>query len=126
VATPEALLRSLFDAYARGDREAAGSLLADDLTAFVTNARGGADLVRGRDDYMARVPDLESAEGSIEVTQVLEIDPELVLSMVEIRARREGRELHNFAAFLARVAEGRIAELWMVDARPSYSDEFWS
>jgi hypothetical protein len=57
---------------------------------------------------------------------VLEIDDELVLSMVEIRAKREGRELHNFAAFLARITGGRIADLWMVDARPAYSDEFWS
>jgi hypothetical protein len=57
---------------------------------------------------------------------VLEIDDELVLSMVEIRAKREGRELHNFAAFLARITAGRIADLWMVDARPADSDEFWS
>lgn len=45
--------------------------------------------------------------------------------MVEIRAAREGRELHNFAAFLARVAEGRIVELWIMrrtipaDAEPT-------
>jgi ketosteroid isomerase-like protein len=126
VASPSEVVRSFFDAYARGDREAAASLLAEDLTAYVTNASGGADVVGGRDDYMARVPDLQSADGSVEVTQVLEIDAELVMSMVEIRARREGRELHNFAAFLARVAEDRIAVLWMVDARPAYSDEFWS
>ena len=108
------LARSFFDAYARGDREAAAALLADDLTAYVTNASGDADVVSGRDDYMARVPDLQSADGTIEVTQVLEIDEELALSMVEIRA------------FLARIAGDRIADLWMVDARPAYSDEFWS
>jgi ketosteroid isomerase-like protein len=96
------------------------------MTAYVTNASGEADVVSGRDDYMARVPDLQSADGTIEVTQVLEIDEELVLSMVEIRAKREGRELHNFAAFLARIPGGRIADLWMVDARPTFSDELWS
>ena len=57
---------------------------------------------------------------------MVEVDAERVLIMVEIRARREGMELHNFAAFLARVRDGRIAELWMVDARPEYSDRFWS
>jgi hypothetical protein len=35
-------------------------------------------------------------------------------------------ELHNYAAFLARVADGRVVELWMVEAQPAYSDEFWS
>jgi hypothetical protein len=101
-------------------------LLDDDLTAYVTNAGGGADAVHGRDDYMARVPDLASADGSVEVTQVLPIGDDLVLMMVEIRARRGDRELHNFAAFLARIAGDRITELWMVDAKPAYSDEFWS
>ena len=56
---PAELARSFFDAYARGDREAAAALLADDLTAYVTNASGEADVVSGRDDYMARVPDLQ-------------------------------------------------------------------
>jgi hypothetical protein len=47
--------------------------------------------------------------------------------MVEIRAGRGGRELHNFGAFLSRIdGEGRIVDLWMVDALPAYSDEFWS
>jgi hypothetical protein len=72
------------------------------------------------------VPDLQAAEGSLRVTQVVEIDAQRALAMVEIRARRGGRNLHNFAAFLARVGDGQIAELWMVDALPEYSDEFWS
>ena len=39
---------------------------------------------------------------------------------------RRGRTLHNHAAFLARVRQGRVTELWMVDALPADSDEFWS
>ena len=40
---------------------------------------------------------------------------------------RKGRTLHNHAGFLARFdAAGRLDELWMVDALPAYSDEFWS
>jgi ketosteroid isomerase-like protein len=120
------LARSFFGAYAGGDREAAAALLADDLVSYVSNADAGVDMVRGRDEYMRRVPDLRSAAGSLELTQVVEVDAERVLIMAEIRARREGMELHNFAAFLARVRDGRIAELWMVDARPEYSDRFWS
>jgi hypothetical protein len=29
-------------------------------------------------------------------------------------------------AFLAQLQDGRVARLWMVDALPAYSDEFWS
>jgi ketosteroid isomerase-like protein len=49
-----------------------------------------------------------------------------VLMMVEIHARRGDRSLHNFAAHLVRVSDGRITELRMVDAKPADSDAFWS
>jgi hypothetical protein len=49
-----------------------------------------------------------------------------VLVMVEIHARRGDRSLHNFAAHLVRVSDGRITELRMVDAKPADSDAFWS
>ena len=41
------------------------------------------------------------------------------------QARRKGRELHNFAAFLMDIAEGKIRQMRMVEALPAYSDEFW-
>ena len=48
------------------------------------------------------------------------------MTMVAIRATRRGLDLHNHAAFLTRVVDGRVAELWMIEAEPAYSDEFWS
>jgi hypothetical protein len=83
-------------------------------------------VVEGRDRYLGRLPDLRRAGGRLDVTQVVEIDRERVLAMVEIHARRKERDLHNVAAFLARVEDGRIKELWMVEAFPAYSAEFWS
>jgi ketosteroid isomerase-like protein len=121
-----ALAARLFGAYADGDLDTVRSLLADDLIAYVTNAEAGVDEVTGADAYMKRLPDLHAAGGSAAVTQILPIDDERVMTMVEIRAEREGRQLHNFAAFLAQVHGGRVARLWMVDALPAYSDEFWS
>ena len=44
------------------------------------------------------------------------MDDERVLSMVEIRAARGEKVLHNFAGFLAHVRHDQIVELWMVDA----------
>jgi ketosteroid isomerase-like protein len=120
------LARRLFEAYADGDRDTIRAVLADDLTAYVTNADAGVDEVRGVDEYMERLPDLHAAGGRLRVTQVLPVDAERVMTMLEIRAERGGRELHNFAAFLAQVSDGRVTRLWMVDALPAYSDEFWS
>ena len=124
--TPESVFRGMVDAFGGGDREAMRGLLADDLVAYITNAEGGVDRVDGPDGYLARVPDGKDATYSADVTQVVTVAEGQVLGMVEIKAERKGRTLHNHAAFLARVANDRITELWMVDALPAYSDEFWS
>ena len=72
------------------------------------------------------LPDLSEAELQTQITQVLGIDDERVMTMIAIRAARKGKDLENYAAFLARVSDGKVAELWMVEAQPAYSDEFWS
>ncbi len=113
-------------AYVTGDRGAMAAALSDGLVAYVTNADGGVDEVRGASAYMERVPGGD-ATYSADVTQIVSVSPVQVLAMVEIRAERKGRTLHNHAGFLARFDDdGRIDELWMVDALPAYSDEFWS
>lgn len=122
----EALATKLFESYGAGDLETMGSLLAADMVGYVTNADGGVDVAEGRDGYMARLPDLDGARLATRITQVLAIDDERVLTMIAIKAEREGRSLENHAAFLARVRDGLVAELWMVEAQPAYSDEFWS
>jgi len=126
MSTPEQVFREMIEAFGAGDRDAMRVLLADDLVAFVTNAEGGADRVEGADAYLARVPEGLDATYSATVTQVVTVDDAQVLGMVEIKAERKGKTLHNHAGFLARVDGGRISGLWMVDALPEYSDEFWA
>ena len=123
---PADVSRAFFQAYADGDREKATSLLAEHVVANVTNADAGVDRVSGRDAYMDRVPDLQAAGGTARVIQVVGVDEHRAMTMVEIEVPdRNGQSLHNHAAFLARIADGKIAELWMVESLPAYSDEFW-
>jgi hypothetical protein len=71
--------------------------------------------------------DLPAARFSVELTQSpVAVDADRVLIMVEVRAVRGSRRLHNFAAHLLRVAGGSIEEWTMVDAKPAESDRFWS
>lgn len=118
--------RGVFDAYGRGDLDAMRAVLDDDMVAHITNSTGGTDRVEGVDGFMARLPDVSGATLSTDVTQVAPVDDERVMTMVEVKASRKGKELHNFAAFLTRIIGGKVRELWMVEARPAYSDEFWS
>lgn len=120
------LVRNLFEAYGEGRLDTVRGLLAPDLVAYVTNADAGVDEVRGVEEYVSRLPDLHGTGGRLRVTQVLALDDQRVMTMVEIAAKREGKSLHNFAAFLAYVEDGLVSRLWMVDALPAFSDEFWA
>lgn len=122
----EGLARRLFESYGEGDLDTMRACMADDMVGWVTNAEGGVDRTDGADAYMERLPDLSEAELQTKITQVLGIDDERVMTMIAIRAARRGKGLENYAAFLARVSDGKVAELWMVEAQPAYSDEFWS
>jgi SnoaL-like domain len=123
MAGPAEVLRAFVAAYRSGDGSRMRSLLA---LGIVTNADAGADLVVGPDAYIERLPDLTGAEIDLDITQSIDVAADQTLAMVQVRAHRKGRELHHYGAFLARVVEGQIAELWMVDAQPAYSDECWA
>jgi ketosteroid isomerase-like protein len=119
----------LLEAFNAGDLGRTRALLAPDLVAWVTNADGEADRVTGRDEYLSRAAamDLPSAKYRVTLTQSpVAFDEHLILLMVEIRAERGGRQLHNFAAHLLRVEEDRVTEWRMADAKPAESDQFWS
>ena len=102
------------------------SALAPGLTVYVTDADGGVDRVDGREGYLQGLMALDAPELSVRVTQTVTVAPDSTLTMVEIRAERLlGKTLHNFSAFLARIENEQIVELWMVEALPAYSAEFW-
>jgi ketosteroid isomerase-like protein len=123
----EGLARRFFGAFGSDDStEVMRAAMTEDAVSWITNAEGGSDRVEGREGWIARVPSPEGAEGRVDVVQVVRVDDDHMLTMIEVRAARKGRTLHNFAAFLARVQDDRIAELWMVDAKPAESDAFWS
>ena len=121
----DSLVPQFVAAYAARDEDAMRSALASDMTVYVTNVEGDVDQVDGREDYLQGLLALNAPELSVSVTQTVTVAPDSTLTMVEIRAERGGKTLHNFAAFLARIDNEQIVELWMVEALPAYSAEFW-
>jgi ketosteroid isomerase-like protein len=125
---PARTAERLLAAFSAADLDGMRSLLAADLTAYITNSEGGLDRVDGREEYLGRVAamNLPAAEFTVEPTQApVVLDQDRVLIMVEIRAARGGRSLHNFAAHLLELVEGVVSRWWMVDAKPAESDAFW-
>jgi ketosteroid isomerase-like protein len=116
-------------AFSAGEFEAMRKCLAPDLVAWVTDSDGQMNRVEGREAYLSAIEqmDLLAADFSVELTQApVKVDADRVMLMVEVRAERGGRTLHNFAGHLIRSEGEQIAEMWMVDAKPSESDSFWA
>ncbi|MBV9359491.1 MAG: VOC family protein [Chloroflexi bacterium] len=124
----EAVAREFIAAFARHDMDALRALLADDVRAHITNAEGGEDALTGADAYLARVAAMDIGAAQLTVTpgQVTTIAPGRVLAMVDVHAHRQQRCLENYAAHLLEIENGRISEMWMVDAKPAESADFWS
>ena len=126
--TPEAVARRFVDAFNDADLETLASSLSEDLVASITERDGGSRKVHGRAAYMASVEALDSGvvRPRALMTQLLSVADDQVLVMVEIKAERKGRTLHNHAAFLMTIAGGEIQRMDMVEALPEESDTFWN
>lgn len=125
--TPIETVRAFVDAFATADVDGMGRLLDDAFVGHVTSSDGGSR-VTDRRGYLDSVlaMDVPSAHLRLEIPNVVEVEPGRVLVMVEVHAARNGRTLHNFSGQLVTVEHGTIRELWMVEALPAESDEFWS
>ena len=115
-------------AFAGGDSAAVKSRLADGLVAHVTQSDGSTRQVVGSANYAAIVDAMDplSANLQMEIPQITTIEPGLVMAMFEVHAARYGRRLHNFSGQLFRFDGDVIDRIWMVEALPRESDEFWS
>ena len=124
----EAIVSGFIEAFGQADYQKMSDLLANDVESYVTNAQGGVDRVDGRDAYMQNIKafDYAKVRPAVTITQILTVKPGQVMAMVEIKAERKGRKLHNFAAFLMNVRDARISQMRMVEALPAYSDAFWN
>jgi len=123
------LARRLLTAFSSADPESMRTLHAEDMVSYITNREGGADRRVGREEYFRRIVaiDLRRVQYSVTLTQPpVVVDDRTVLAMVEVKAAKSSRTLHNFAAHLLHVANDQVTEWWMVEAKPAESDRFWS
>ncbi|MEM8664103.1 MAG: nuclear transport factor 2 family protein [Pseudomonadota bacterium] len=123
----QALVRRFFAAFSDNEDAAMADCLAQDVEAHITAADGGTMRLCGRDAFMANIlaMDTKAVAPTVQITQILSVDARNVLVMIEVKAERKGRSLHNFAAFLMAVEVGRIVRIHMVEALPQESATFW-
>ncbi len=120
-------MRQFVAAAQSGDTASMRSLMDDQFVGYITTAEAGVRSAN-RDEYVASIEamDVGSAALRLDVPNIVAIPPDGVLAMIEVHAHRSGQSLHNFSGQLGRFTNGRLRELWMVEALPARSDEFWS
>jgi ketosteroid isomerase-like protein len=113
----KAAVSGFLRAFERGDLRSLAELLTEDFVGHITSADAGIRKV-DRDGYVAAVRsmDVRSANLRLEVPNIVEVEPGRVLVMVEVQAQRGPSVLHNFSGQLATVTDGKLSELWMVEA----------
>jgi ketosteroid isomerase-like protein len=126
---PTDVATKLLEAFNDGDLDRMRALMDPHLAAWVTDAAGQPEPVTGADAYLRRVAGMNLPAVSYRVTPTqapVALENDLILLMVEVRAERGGRRLHNFAAHVLRVRDGKVTEWRMADAKPAESDRFWA
>jgi ketosteroid isomerase-like protein len=110
MASAREVVLGFMQTFERGDLRVLRESLADDFTGHITTADGGVRDV-DRDGYVesVRAMDVPTAHLRLDIPNVVEIEPGRVLVMVEVHAQ----------------VDGKLSEIWMVDALPAESDDFW-
>lgn len=123
----EKLTTEFIQSFETGKSKKLKDIMTDDVKSYITNAEGGINLLDGRDVFIHNIEklDVKTVKLAVKITQMVKVSQNQVMVMVEIKTKRKGRSLHNFAAFLITFKDGLINEIRMVEALPAYSDEFW-
>jgi ketosteroid isomerase-like protein len=122
------LVRSYFDALARGDLEAAGNAFADDLVWHQPGGNSLSGTRNGKPAVFALLGDfMERSAGSFRIDRVDQLfaNGDLVAATIAFSASAGGKAMSMAGVDLLRVRNGKIAEVWLFSADQPAEDAFW-
>ena len=123
-----ALVRRIFEAFARKEAFALRGLFADDAIWRVPGRRGVmAGEYHGRDAifrFLARLPKETGGTYGSTLRDVLASD-DRAAALYTARGRRRGRELELDQVLLFRIEDGVVREVLALPSDPDAFEEFW-
>lgn len=124
-----ALVRALFDAFARRDLTAILAVVPEDVVWHFPGRHGRiAGTHRGRDAVLAFLASVEELTGGTFHLDLLDVTASDTHAVALFRGQgtRAGRTLDNPTALVLRIAGGRIVEIHEFVWDLYHVDEFWS
>jgi len=124
----EALVRSIFAAFARKEGFALRGLFAEDAVWTVPGRGVMAGAYRGREEifrFLARLPKETDGTYGSELVDVLASD-ERAAALYRARGTRRGRTLELDQVLLFRVEDGLVREVLALPSDPDAFETFWA
>jgi ketosteroid isomerase-like protein len=130
VAAPdnEALVRKIFDAFARKEGFALRGLFAEDAVWVVPGGGVMAGIHRGRDEifrFLAKLPKETDGTYGSSLRDVL-VSDERAAALYTARGSRHGRTLELEQILLFRIEDGLVREVLALPSDPRAFEEFWA
>ena len=123
----EALVRRIFDAFARKQGLSLRDVFAEDAIWHVPGASVMAGTYRGRSEifrFLVRLPKLTNGTYGSRLIDVL-VSGERAAALYRASGEREGRSLDIDQLLLFTIREGRVSEVLALPNDPLAFDEFW-
>jgi ketosteroid isomerase-like protein len=124
----EAIVRSIFSAFARKEGFALRGLFAEDAVWTVPGSGVMAGVFRGREEifrFLSRLPKQTDGTYGSELQDVLASD-ERAAALYRARGTRHGRTLELDQVLLFRIEDGLVREVLALPSDPAAFEEFWS
>lgn len=124
----EALVRHIFDAFARKEGFALRGLFAEDAVWSVPGRGIMAGVYRGREEifrFLARLPKETGGTYASELRDVLVSDARAA-ALYCARGTRYGRTLELDQVLLIRIEEGLVREVLALSSDPETFETFWA
>jgi ketosteroid isomerase-like protein len=124
----EALVRRIFDAFARKQGFALRGLFADDAVWNVPGRGVMAGVYRGRDEifrFLARLPKETEGTYASELRDVL-ASKDRAAALYRASGTRRGRRLELDQVLLFRIGDGLVHEVLALPSDPEAFEAFWA
>jgi ketosteroid isomerase-like protein len=123
----EALVRSLYEAQARGDLDAYVGHLTEDFVLHIPGRSRIAGDYRGEADVRRHFHEIAQLSGGTFRTSVhdVTVSRDHVVALIEATAERDGRTVSLPRAHVWHVRGDRLSELWLQPMDLYAFDEYW-
>jgi ketosteroid isomerase-like protein len=122
------VMRGYVDSLGKGDLEAVGRLLAEDVKWHQPGRSHLSGLHNGKTELFAHLGKfMELSGNTFRVTEVGSVmaNDDMVTATLHFMAERPGRTLSMDGVDVMRIADGKIKEVWLFSGDQAAEDAFW-